>query len=291
MPRGFLLVRRFTNCFHHGSMLRRPPRLALVCAALGAALGSTVTRAGEPPPGAGARELGTGTAPGTFAARRRREVDELRRQDLAQALGDEGIVVRWQDHGLAELTDWRDRIAAARALHDQFATDVDWRAVSLATLLDMRLRASKADELRAAYRIAVDWRGYTWNDLERLRASLAALHPAPPAGDAESQSAPWDADALAPFDPSRAPSRARRADARATGRPSVARVRMNLYDPDAIIEPLFAAETWSTVSRRSGRLGRLDSDAILAPSFEKIPPHISTNNRDPDELIEPFTSP
>gem|GEM_PF-2732978 len=276
-------------------MLRRPPRLALVCAALGAAFGSAVTGAAEPPPGAGARELGAANGAGTFAARRRREVDELRRQDLAQALGDDGIVVRWQDHSLAELTDWRDRIAAARALHEQFATDVDWRAVSLATLLDMRLRASKADELRASYRIAVDWRGYTWNDLERLRASLAALHPAPPAADAESQTAPWDSDALAPFNPLNAPARARSAgrgsDARAPGRPSVARVRMNLYDPDAIIEPLFAAETWSTVSRRSGRLGGLDPDAILAPSFEKIPPHISTNKGDADELIEPFTSP
>ena len=72
----------------------------------------------------------------------------------------------------------------------------------------------------------------------------------------------------APFDPAR----------------PLARVPMNLYDPDAIIEPLFASEGWSTVSRRSGRLGRLDPDAILAPSFEKIPPHIGEG----DDLIEPF---
>jgi len=234
--------------------------------------------AAEPPPGRAARA--PANPPGNLAASRRREVDELRRQDLAQALADEGIVVRWQEHSLAELTDWRARIEAARALHDRYATDVDWRAVSLATLLDMRLRAGKADELQATYRIAVDWRAYTWVDLERLRVSLAALHPAPPPGDTPQQLARGDADALAPFDP-----------ARASRVPPRARVRMNLYDPDAIIEPLFAAETWSAVSRRTGRLGRLDPDAILAPSFEKIAPHITTDSGDGDELIEPFTAP
>jgi hypothetical protein len=212
---------------------------------------------------------------GSAAARRRREVDELRRQDLAQALADMGITVRWQDHSLAELIDWRDRIEAARALHDQYATDVDWRAVSLANLLDMRLRAGKAEQLRATYRIAIDWRAYSWGDLERLRLSLAALHPGPAPADAPPRVdlAAWDADALAPFDPARPP----------------ARTPTNLYDPDAIIEPLFAADTWSTVSRRTGRLGRLDPDAILAPSFEKIPLHLDT--RDRDDLIEPFTAP
>lgn len=263
-------------------MLRRPPRLALLCAALGAALGGAVAQAGEPPPGRTAREPANANASGNLAARRRREVEDLRRQDLALALADEGVAVRWQEHSLAELTDWRARIEAARALHVQYATDVDWRALSLANLLDMRLRASKADELQATYRIAVDWRSYTWSDLERLRVSLAALHPAPPPGDGLPQVATGDSDALAPFDAGRSSA--------AHGR-RAARVRMNLYDPDAIIEPLFAAEAWSAASRRTGRLGRLDPDAILAPSFEKIAPHISTNNDDADELIEPFTSP
>jgi hypothetical protein len=243
-----------------------------------------MTMAAEPSPGRAAREPATATGPASFAARRRREVDELRRQDLAQALGEHGIAVRWQDHSLAELTDWRDRLEAARALHEQYATDVDWRRVSLPTLLEMRLRASKADELLATYRIAVDWRAYTWSDLERLRVSLAALHPAPVPGEAASQDKGWDADALAPFDSARASS---------TRRPTrpLTRVRTTLYDPDAIIEPLFAAETWSPVSRRTGRFGRPDPDAILAPSFEKIAPHVSSAPGDADELIEPFTSP
>lgn len=252
-------------------MLWQPPRLALLSAALGVALVGAVRSAGaaELPAGRASGESAQATS-GTFAARRRREVDELRRQDLAQALADEGIAVRWQDHSLAELTDWRDRIEAARALHDQYTTNVDWRAISLPNLLDMRLRAAKAEDLQSTYRIAVDWRGYTWNDLERLRASLAALHPAPPPADAAPPIATWDADALAPFDPTRPP----------------ARVPMNLYDPDAIIEPLFAAEAWSSSSPH-GR--RLDPDAILAPSFEKIPPHLDLGDR--DELIEPFTAP
>jgi len=252
-------------------MLGLQPRLALLSVTLGAALGGGVSQANaaEPPPGRASREPTPVTS--SFAARRRREVDELRRQDLAQTLADEGIAVRWQDHSLAELNDWRERIEAARALHDQYATDVDWRAVALPILLDMRLRAAKADELQKTYRIAVDWRGYSWGDLERLRVSLAALHPSPAPADRPRHLASWDADALAPFDPAR----------------PVARVPMNLYDPDAIIEPLFASESWSTTGRRAGRLGRLDPDAILAPSFEKIPPHIG----DGDDLIEPFTTP
>ena len=255
-------------------MLRYHPRLVVLSAVLGAALGGVVApaEAAEPPVGHITREAAPVNGPGALAARRRREVDELRRQDLSQALADEGIVVRWQDHSLAELPDWRDRIEAARALHDRYATDVDWRAISLANLLDMRLRAAKAAELQDAYRIAIDWRGYSWTDLERLRASLAALHPAPPAAKV-ARIATWDADALAPFDPSR----------------PVPRVPMNLYDPDAIIEPRFAAEGWSAVSLRTGRSGRLDPDAILAPSFEKISPHFDRG--DADELIEPFTPP
>lgn len=252
-------------------MLRRPPRLAVLSAALSVALAAAVASAAEPQPGRTVREPANAT--GAFAARRRHEVDELRRQDLTQVLADQGIVVRWQDHSLAELTDWRDRIEAARALHDKYATEVDWRAVPLANLLDMRLRASKAEELQTAYRIAVDWRGYSWSDLERLRVSLAALHPAALPTGVAPRIVAWDADALAPFDAAR----------------PVARVPTNLYDPDAIIEPLFAAQAWSTGSRRPGRLGRLDPDAILAPSFEKVAPHFDKG--DADELIEPFAAP
>src|SRR5262245_45099003 len=68
---------------------------------------------------------------GDALARRRREVDELQRQDVAAALGQMGIAV-------------------------------DWRTTSLEQLLDMRLRAAKAAELRARFGIAVDWRRYSW---------------------------------------------------------------------------------------------------------------------------------
>jgi len=265
-------------------MLRLRFRLALIGAALGATLsvaagGARATEPARPalsgpvePP----RGPATSTSPpvfaralsGSFAARRKHEVDELRRRDVAQALADEGIEVRWEEHSLAELLDWRDRIEAARALHDQYATDVDWRAVSLPNLLDMRLRAAKAEELQTVYRIAVDWRGYTWGDLERLRVSLTALHPAMPPADTAPRIAAWDADALAPFDPTRPPER----------------LTTNLHDPDAIIEPRFASEAWSTVSTRAERFGRIDPDAILVPSFEGVPPHVG----DGDDLIDPF---
>ena len=146
---------------------------------------------------------------------------------------------------------------------------MNWRTVSLASLIDMRLRAAKAQELQTTYRIAVDWRAYSWGDLERLRLSLGVLHPAPLPADAAPHVARWDADALAPFDPSR----------------PIAPAPVNVYDPDAIIEPLFASESWSA-ARDGGRRGRLDPDAILAPSFDKIPPHIG----DGDDLIAPYTS-
>lgn len=243
-------------------MLPPKVRMALLGVALGATLGGV---AGAEPPLVRADR---GPMTGSFAARRRREADELRRRDMAQALADQGIEVSWEEHSLAELVDWRERIEAARALHDQYATDVDWRAFSLAALIDMRLRAAKAQELQTTYRIAIDWRAYSWGDLERLRVSLGALHPAPPPADAAPRVARWDADALAPFDPSR----------------PVPRVPVNLYDPDAIIEPLFASESWSAVRAGGGR--GLDPDAILAPSFDKIPPHIG----DGDDLIAPYSS-
>jgi hypothetical protein len=228
----------------------------------------TVAAASEPDPSRGGGEQ---TAGGTSARRRReREIDELRRQDLAQTLAEQGIAARWQDHSLAELTDWHDRIDAARALHTQYSADLDWRAFSLPALIDMRLRAAKAEQLQTEYQITVDWRVYAWGALERLRVSLAAIHPAVPPPVDHPAPTPWDSDALAPFDPTRV----------------VEHVKTNLYDPDAIIEPLFASETWSTSSWRSPRFG-LDPDAILAPSFEKVAPHVG---EDGDDLIDPWNA-
>jgi hypothetical protein len=237
----------------------------VVVTALASAIGSAGASETDP------TRPAAGQPPASLSSLRRREIDELRRRDIAQALADQGIPARWQDHRLAELADWCDRIDAARALHSQYGTDVDWRALSLAALTDMRLRAAKAAELQSTYKITVDWRAYAWGDLERLRRSLAAIRPAPPATPAPPKVAAWDADALAPFDPAR-PTR---------------RAKATRYDPDAIIEPLFASEAWSFPSRRSARFGRVDPDAILAPTFEKIPPHVGEGD---DDLIDPWNA-
>ena len=174
---------------------------------------------------------------------RRREVENLRREDVAAQLALLGVPLVWQEHALAQLLDWRDRIEAAVTLRVQHHVDVDWRTTSLAQLNDMRLRASKATELASQYGVRVDWRQYTWAALESLRRQVARLRPsaAPPFAD----------DALA------APGSVGRRR-RLGRRPS---------DPDAIIEPTFAFGTLPFWSRPVGRRGPPDPDAILIPAF------------------------
>ena len=207
--------------------------------------------------------------PGMFASQndtanqRRRELDDLYRQDLATQLGQRGVPLKWQEHALAELTDWRDRIDAAYALRAQYAVDVDWRVTSLRDLTDMRLRAAKAAELSSLYGVRVDWRGYSWAALEGLRRSVVGLRAANPVRT-------HDADALA-FPGS-------------AGRPR--RPGPTPKDPDAIIEPTFAFDTPLVWSRPFGQRGKSDPDAILIPTFVTVP----TPPPGRDDIIDPWNS-
>jgi len=194
-------------------------------------------------------------------SQRRRELDDLHRQDVATELAQRGVPLKWQDHTLAELTDWRDRTDAAYTLHAQHAVDVDWRVTSLRDLTDMRLRAAKAAELSSLYGIRVDWRGYSWAALEGLRRSVVGLRAANPIPT-------HDADALA-MPGSAGPPR----------RPGPIP-----QDPDAIIEPTFAFDTPAVWSRPFGRRGKADPDAILIPTFVSVP----TPPPGRDDIIDPW---
>lgn len=180
---------------------------------------------------------------------RRREFENLRREDVAAQLALLGVPLVWQEHTLAQLLDWRDRIEAAVTLRVQYHVDVDWRVLSLAELNDLRLRAAKAAELATLYGVRVDWRQYTWAALESMRRQVARLRPtrAPAFAD----------DALA------APGSA--GQRRRPGRRPA--------DPDAIIEPTFAFDTPLVWSRPFGRSGPRDPDAILVPTFVTTPTH------------------
>ena len=197
------------------------------------------------------------------ATQRRHELDDLHRQDLSAQLAQRGVALKWQDHTLVELTDWRDRIDAAYALHAQYGVDVDWRVTSLRSLTDMRLRAAKAAELSNLYDVRVDWRRYSWVALESLRRNVAGLQGAKPP-------APGPADALA------TPG--------SVGQPR--RLGFRPTDPDAIIEPTFAFDSPPAWARPLGRRGVIDPDAILVPSFVSVP----TPPLGRDDIINPWRS-
>lgn len=204
-------------------------------------------------------------------SRREHELDDLRRQDVARDLEARGVAVRWQEHSLAELLDWRDRIDAARALAADFGVRIDWRAESAAALMDMRLRAAKAAELRVTFGLVLDWRRYGWPQLERLRSSLAAAtaNPSRGARDETATLATDDTlyrDALAPFEPNR----------------RLRRPPRHSRDRDAILEPLFAS---SGPARAATRLASLHPDGILEPSFSRPSPRPS--DRGADALAQP----
>jgi hypothetical protein len=185
------------------------------------------------------------------AEQRRREVENLRREDVAAQLALLGVPLVWQEHALAQLLDWRDRIEAAVTLRVQHRVDVDWRTTSLAELNDMRLRASKATELASQYGVRVDWRQYTWAALESLRRQVERLRPmAAPAFADDSLAAPGSV------------GRRRRLGRRPT-------------DPDAIIEPTFAFGALPFWSRPLARRGPPDPDAILIPAFVTTPSQLA----------------
>lgn len=210
------------------------------------------------------------------------ELDDVHRQDAARDLKTRGVTTRWQDHDLAELLDWRDRIDAARALATDFGVKVDWRSESAAALTDMRLRAAKAGQLRAAYGIIVDWRRYSWAQIEGLRLSLVAMQPPStdgaaarggataggptPTGARPTPTGARDPDALAPFDPDR----------------HYRRPAPGPRDPDAIFEPLFAS---AATPRSDRRFALPHPDGLLEPTFPRHLPRPSDRGR--DALIAP----
>jgi hypothetical protein len=219
-------------------------------------------------------------------AQRRRELEEIRRQDVVAALAKLGVAVDADRYDLRTLTDWRDRIEAANALRASYRVDADWRATPLPALQEMRLRAAKATELSALYGVEVDWRRYTWRELEDLRRALARLRP--------------DATPVMTRDRAGAGARVGAAPAPAAlggaafgdglvapgtaGRPLKLGVRPR--DPDAIIEPTFAYElpaSWarSPFATRSSR----DKDAILIPSFTGVRHRPSIGK---DDVIDPW---
>jgi hypothetical protein len=249
--------------------------VAGLCICLASSAGLVLLRAGQ------VRAAASGAAPGEREGpdrpehlQREQELEALHRQDLARDLKARGVTARWQDHDLAELLDWRDRIDAARALATEFGVKVDWRSETAAVLTDMRLRAAKAVQLRTTYGIIVDWRRYSWAQIEGLRLSLVALMPqAAGSGGAHSGAAATatpvgaqDPDALAPFDP----DRRHRLPVRAW------------KDPDAILEPMFAS---AAASRSERRFGLPHPDGLLEPTFPRHLPRPSDRAR--DALIDP----
>jgi hypothetical protein len=196
------------------------------------------------------------------AAQRQRELNDMWREDVAAQLALLGVPLKWQDHTLAELVDWRDRIEAAVTLRVQYRVDVDWRATSLRELTEMRLRAAKASELSSLYGVHVDWRRYSWVSLEGLRRRMSTLSRDPIGASA------FAADGLA------RPG--------STGKPR----RPGRYprDPDAIIAPTFAFDTPLIWSRPFGQRAQPDPDAILIPTFVTVPSPPAGR----DDVIDPW---
>jgi hypothetical protein len=226
---------------------------AALCLPLTAAMGPALAQPKDaavrvPRPAATAGSAMARTA--AAAEQKRRELEDLRREDVAAQLALLGLPLVWQEHSLAELLDWRDRIEAAVTLRVQHRVQVDWRLTSLADLNDMRLRASKAAELATQYGVRVDWRQYSWPALESMRRQVARLHPT-------SGASAFADDALAA--------------------PGSVGVRRRLghrpVDPDAIIAPTFAFDTPLVWARPSGRRRAADPDAILVPAFVTAPSH------------------
>jgi hypothetical protein len=132
------------------------------------------TAAVAPSPASAAASSGAPIA-GSLESQRRRDLEDLQRQDVARTLLRFGLSVDWQEHKLAELTDWRDRVEVASALRADLGVEVDWRTMTLAELNDIRLRAAKSAELANALGATVDWRRYSWRQLEEIRRAIAKI--------------------------------------------------------------------------------------------------------------------
>jgi hypothetical protein len=227
--------------------------------------GAIATALAETPEGV-VEARGT-TSPGGSAAQRRRELYDLQRQDGAAALAREGVQVEWQQHSLAEMRDWQDRLGAARALRTEFSVYMNWRITSLAELTELRLRAAKAAVMANDFGVRVDWPRYSWADLEALRKHLAQLNfertasrTSPRTSSRSSYQTADAADGLAsPWTSMSAMS------AMSDRRPASKQFPRG---PDAIVEPTFASSTPGTGVPRRVLAGRpADPDAILLPTF------------------------
>ncbi|HEX2658178.1 MAG TPA: hypothetical protein VHU40_07905 [Polyangia bacterium] len=117
----------------------------------------------------------TGGLTGSLDVTHRRELDDIRRQDLATALARHDIMIDWHEHKLAELVDWRDRVEVASLIGVEYDLQLDWRTMSLADLNDIRLRAGKSAELNRTFGVTIDWRLYSWRQLEELRRAVAKI--------------------------------------------------------------------------------------------------------------------
>ncbi len=221
--------------------------LALVLFGLGGAVGASPAERSAPSAGPAAdRETA-----GQVAARRRSELDELQRQDVAAALVQLGV-------------------------------GVDWRALSLEQLLDIRLRIAKVAELRTRFGIAVDWRRYNWDQLEGVRRALAGLE----APRAAPRSAANDPDAvLAPTFAGRRTPATVAGDPDAVLAPTFTARRAPpavAGDPDAVLAPTFAA-------RLRPPRGSQDPDGLMAPTFSPVRRALATSRGDdPDALLAPM---
>jgi hypothetical protein len=207
--------------------------------------------------------------------REQREVEDLRRQDLAALLAYWGVPVDWREHSAEELGDWRDRITAAAALRNGFAVSFDWQTTSLAELTDLRLRAAKSAEIAAGYGIQIDWLRYSWAELEDLRghvvhaiAARAGTEPAP----ATAKVTATAATAAAAADKLAIPASFKRTEAPPSGPAAPVRAasisRPVGHDPDEIMAPTFGPKSPATPAAKSiGAVHQQDPDAILPPTF------------------------
>ena len=209
---------------------------------------------------------------------RRRELEDLRRRDIATALGRMGVAVDWRQHPLRDLLEWRARAEAAEALRSEAHVTVDWRSQSLERLLELRLRAGRAADLHARFGVNVDWQRYSVAELDAMAKTMTRLRPrAVAAGSREPLLPPTFAD-----HPERA---ARGRDPDAVIQPTFSsRVNhhANERDPDAVIRPRFAAPT---VFRPDER----DPDAVIRPRFAARPPAPAAGTS-PDDLMSPSFS-
>ncbi len=202
-----------------------------------------------------------------------REVEDLRRQDLAALLAYWGVPVDWREHSAQELGDWRDRITAAAALRNGFAVSFDWQTTSLAELTDLRLRAAKSAEIAARYGVQIDWLRYSWAELEDLRGHVAQVIAARAGTEPTLATAAATATATAVATDKLAIPVSLKAEGPASSAPTAPVRAASIsraagHDPDEIMAPTFGPKSPAIpAAKTAGPVHPQDPDAILPPSF------------------------